>query len=592
MENSSIISVTYKKKRLRADEAILLEENKDILQELDTKVLEKEENLAENTQSSSLQSISSVVSDKSNVQDIPIPYNIDRRIKITEEVKLLCVRLYLYVDKQKKREKQQKKKKINTRPTREIVADMLGIGSRTVQDAYSDYLKSTSATSSSPDIPSNNAESSSSSLGSSLSSSSVLSSDLPPWSSPSSSLLPTYGKYKLDRVALETILQFVRDMHATSRRVTASQVTSMLTTKGFLDPNIKSSSNLRKVQRFLVKHGFQRGCQNGTMKIEQKEAVKLKRNSYLNAIVQARKESRPLVFLDESYIHQHHHHVHDNLFHPADEKDKPNKHYFKGRRYCFVAAMTEQQFLRNSVWIFESKKTGKDYHSVFNGQNFMNWVKTQLLPNIPPSSVIILDNAKYHKCLPSTIPKLSAKKHILTDFLAQKGIDTTAKTLAQVKELLKEYTSKCKLELEEVAEAAGHQVLFTPPYHSDLQPIELVWANVKGKVARQYSSTTKLTDVLERLNTAFDEVSEGAINKIMIKTRTVEEAWMQIDAKEALQQEQEEIQSVQQDRSDWNDCDDGYNREIDEDLEYVSSSSDSDSEDLSDDQNEDEPLDF
>ena len=40
---------------------------------------------------------------------------------------------------------------------------------------------------------------------------------------------------------------------------------------------------------------------------------------------------------------------------------------------------------------------------------------------------------------------------------------------------------------ETVAKAAGHEVVFTPPYHSDVQPIELVWARVKGEVGRQYT---------------------------------------------------------------------------------------------------------
>ena len=36
----------------------------------------------------------------------------------------------------------------------------------------------------------------------------------------------------------------------------------------------------------------------------------------------------------------------------------------------------------------------------------------------------------------------------------------------------------------EMAKAAGHDVVYTHPYHSDLQPIELVWTNIKGEVGR------------------------------------------------------------------------------------------------------------
>ena len=60
-----------------------------------------------------------------------------------------------------------------------------------------------------------------------------------------------------------------------------------------------------------------------------------------------------------------------------------------------------------------------------------------------------------------------------------------------------------------LAEAAGHQVLFTPPYHSDLQPIELVWALVKGGVGRQHNSQTTLQIVYARLMKEFENLESA-----------------------------------------------------------------------------------
>ena len=68
-----------------------------------------------------------------------------------------------------------------------------------------------------------------------------------------------------------------------------------------------------------------------------------------------------------------------------------------------------------------------------------------------------------------------------------------------------------------MAKAEGHEVLYSPPHYSNLQPIETVWAIVKGDVGRQYTNTTTFTDVLQRLNSAFDKVQpqtvQGCINK-------------------------------------------------------------------------------
>lgn len=49
-------------------------------------------------------------------------------------------------------------------------------------------------------------------------------------------------------------------------------------------------------------------------------------------------------------------------------------------------------------------------------------------------------------------------------------------------------------------------MLLTPPYHSDLQPIELVWAMVKGGVGRQYNNETTLELVYQRLLKEFDRL--------------------------------------------------------------------------------------
>ncbi|RHY81664.1 hypothetical protein DYB35_012998 [Aphanomyces astaci] len=55
----------------------------------------------------------------------------------------------------------------------------------------------------------------------------------------------------------------------------------------------------------------------------------------------------------------------------------------------------------------------------------------------------------------------------------------------------------------QLAKDRGHEVVFTPPYNSDLQPIKMVWAYVKGAVGRQYNTSTKFPDVRQRLDREF-----------------------------------------------------------------------------------------
>ena len=54
-----------------------------------------------------------------------------------------------------------------------------------------------------------------------------------------------------------------------------------------------------------------------------------------------------------------------------------------------------------------------------------------------------------------------------------------------------------------MAKSEGHEVIFSPPNYSDLQPIEIVWENIKGEVGRKYTTQTTFKDVLVRLKESF-----------------------------------------------------------------------------------------
>ena len=64
---------------------------------------------------------------------------------------------------------------------------------------------------------------------------------------------------------------------------------------------------------------------------------------------------------------------------------------------------------------------------------FTSWVEQVLLPNLPEESVIVMDNASFHK-----------------------GKD-----------------------MQKMLEDSGHTLLYLPPYSPDLNPIEKKWAQAK-----------------------------------------------------------------------------------------------------------------
>ena len=78
------------------------------------------------------------------------------------------------------------------------------------------------------------------------------------------------------------------------------------------------------------------------------------------------------------------------------------------------------------------------YECSMNSEMFNFWLEQQLLPEIPKNSLVVLDNASFHKS-------------------------------ERTKELVEKFS--CRL-------------LFLPPYSPDLNPIEKFWASLKAKIKK------------------------------------------------------------------------------------------------------------
>ena len=85
----------------------------------------------------------------------------------------------------------------------------------------------------------------------------------------------------------------------------------------------------------------------------------------------------------------------------------------------------------------------------------------------------------------------------------------------ELKALVRSYIKENEvIECERLATENGHELLLTPPYHSDLQPIKLVWALIKGAVGRQYDNDTTLDAVYNRLMEQFNNLQTNGHKKI------------------------------------------------------------------------------
>ncbi|XP_050431104.1 uncharacterized protein LOC126839733 [Adelges cooleyi] len=131
-----------------------------------------------------------------------------------------------------------------------------------------------------------------------------------------------------------------------------------------------------------------------------------------------------------------------------------------------------------------------------NGNTFFEWF-VKILPLLKENAVIVMDNTSYHSVKKDRIPVMSWKKQDIINWLESKDEIVTQPTikallLEKVQTLKSQYD---KYVIDEYAKDNNKTILRLPPYHCELNPIELAWSSVKSYV-RTHNNTFKLKDVL------------------------------------------------------------------------------------------------
>ena len=97
----------------------------------------------------------------------------------------------------------------------------------------------------------------------------------------------------------------------------------------------------------------------------------------------------------------------------------------KGERIIIVHAGSKDGSVNGAQLIFKSKSKSGDYHNDMNFDNFRICLENQLIPNLPPNSVVVLDNASYHSKQEDKCPTQATKKADIQAWLKRKGVHFT-----------------------------------------------------------------------------------------------------------------------------------------------------------------------
>lgn len=324
--------------------------------------------------------------------------------------------------------------------------------------------------------------------------------------------------------ALETVIrQRVRELNRRGEAVSIRSLRSWLSSAGEA-----GEISLKTLWRTLYRMGFVYGPSKRRSTLKEQDYVIIARREYLRPKRGNRCSDvgtdRPEVYLDETYLNVNH--SKDNTWYFEPDGPWVNKPAGKGPRLIIVHAITHQGWVPGAKLVFQAKQRTGDYHGQMNSENFTKWFTEQLLPHLPPRSLIVMDNAPYHNELaeeafptPKT-RKAQLRQWLLTHHPAHYGEDLLKPELYQ---RCKQLCPPPPRRLDRIAEAAGHTIIRTPPYHPELPPIETVWAVIKEYCAIRCDYT--LAGLKTHLEAGFDQVTPSICQSLIQIVRLQEDQY-------------------------------------------------------------------
>ncbi|CAG8734294.1 uncharacterized protein OCT59_002772 [Rhizophagus irregularis] len=122
--------------------------------------------------------------------------------------------------------------------------------------------------------------------------------------------------------------------------------------------------------------------------------------------------------------------------------------------------------------------------------------------------------ASYHKRRVENISTSSTKKQEIVEWLTVHNISFSNELRKpELLELIQMHKEKVSFTCVEIAKQYGHEVFYTPSYYCELQPIEDVWAVVKGEVARSGPHP----NLLSIQNTLLDAFKNKINSKVILR---------------------------------------------------------------------------
>lgn len=264
--------------------------------------------------------------------------------------------------------------------------------------------------------------------------------------------------------------------------------------------------------------------------IMESQRLKAWRFEYLTKIAEYRSKNRPIIYLDETWFDTHD--TPSKGWVDSSDRCKTKAPSNRGKRITIIHAGSEDGWVPNALSLAAKNinDSSLDYHQDTTAELFEDWFVHNLIPNIPPNSVIVMDNASYHSRQLNKHPCSKDTKMAIQEFMYQNDIyfheSYTKRELLDVFKILKiEKEYYC----DSYAKSKGHTVLRLPPYHCIFNPIEHIWHQLKSAVRRNNVSPTINASVLDIITTEVDKIPVSSWENCVSHIKTVEHSYIHIE---------------------------------------------------------------
>jgi transposase len=205
------------------------------------------------------------------------------------------------------------------------------------------------------------------------------------------------------------------------------------------------------------------------------------------------------VFVDETHAHKND--VPNKTLQPIDQNKqiKMNKTIGKRQRFSIINAGDEDGFIPNAALVVYKKE--------LNAEEFEDYLKFKLMPQLPEHSVVIYDNCSIHSRRYNRTPNTNTNKETIKNWLINNNIEFDDNlTKAQLLEIVKTNPRNPNYYADDIVRSFNCHPLRTPPYVCDLNPIENIW-NTWKKLVQRLNYNNNLEQFKNLLYDCFEQIN-------------------------------------------------------------------------------------